>query len=152
MTTTMKTLAISAIENGTVIDHIPAGLALKISQILELSANHKQITLAINLVSGSMGFKDLIKIENGYLTKDQYDIVAVFAPFATLNIIKNYEVAEKFKVAVPEKVTGVLSCPNNRCITNHEPMSTKFQSAMRRQEIYLRCCYCCKNFSHQELI
>jgi aspartate carbamoyltransferase regulatory subunit len=151
MSTVEKILAIAAIENGTVIDHVPAGCALKILQALGLIKENKQITLASNLHSGSMDRKDLIKIEEGCLEKEQLDVVAVFAPNATINVINNYTVAGKYQVEIPEHIKGKFACPNARCITNHEPMPTHFEVSMRRQEVILRCRYCCKTSSHEDL-
>src|SRR5580704_4426778 len=115
-----RTLPIAAIRNGTVIDHIPAYLALKIILLLELDKHDKMITLGLNLPSSSHRLKDIIKVEDKALTPEEANQVAIFAPNATINIIQDYEVAKKFKVQIPLSIEGIFSCPNLRCVSNHE--------------------------------
>lgn len=142
-----KKLLVSAIKNGTVIDHIPAGQALKIIRVLNLAAHQKLVTVGLNLPSKLMGFKDLIKVAERELTPDEANQVAILAPHATINIIKNYQVAKKFKVQIPEKIERLLICPNPKCITNHEPMKSVFEIKTRGKEIITRCQYCEKVFT-----
>ncbi|HSX11573.1 MAG TPA: aspartate carbamoyltransferase regulatory subunit, partial [Chlamydiales bacterium] len=119
-----KTLSVSAIKEGTVIDHIRAGQALKIIRLLRLNANENRVTVGLNLRSQSVGLKDIIKIENVFLTESQAAQIAIFSPQATVNVIQNYGVAKKFKVEMPEVTAAVLACPNARCITNVERVPT----------------------------
>ncbi len=147
-----KTLVVSAIQNGTVIDHIPSGKALQIIQLLKLSDHQKQITLALHLVSGSMGHKDIVKLEECFLSNEDREKVAILAPNATLNVIQDCEVTEKTQVVLPNEINGVISCPNDRCISNHESMSSKFNVEEYRKNIRFRCRYCRKYFSQEDVI
>lgn len=151
MMASTKTLAVAAIEKGTVIDHIPAGNALKILQFLQLIDAGKQLTLGVNLLSNSMKRKDLIKIEEGILTQAQLDIIAIFASEATINQIENFEVIHKSKIVIPQDVIGVIACPNKLCISNHEPMASRFVVDSRRQGIQLCCRYCRKIYLPNDL-
>src|ERR1051325_10381059 len=98
-----KMLSVSAIKQGTVVDHIAAGNALKIVRLLKLAANERRVTLGLNLKSDSIGLKDLIKLENVFLSQFQASQIAVFAPQATVNVIENYRVAKKFRVQLDRK-------------------------------------------------
>lgn len=143
-----KTLLVAAIKNGTVIDHIPAGQALKIIRVLNLAAHQKLVTVGLNLPSRFMGLKDLIKVAERELTPDEANQVAILAPLATINIIKNYQVAKKFRVKIPEKIERLLACPNPKCVTNHEPTGSSFLiSAPAKKDIKLQCRYCEKVFA-----
>lgn len=141
-----KTLSVSAIKEGTVIDHIQAGQALKIIRLLGFSANENRVTVGLNLKSHSTGLKDIIKIENVFLTESQAAQIAIFSPSATVNVIENYKVAKKFRVRMPEAIAAVLFCPNSRCITNAETVPTFFSVEENNQHITLRCKYCEKIF------
>ncbi|MBX7066377.1 MAG: aspartate carbamoyltransferase regulatory subunit [Parachlamydiales bacterium] len=145
-----KTLSVSAIKDGTVIDHILAGQALKIMNVLKLYAENRQVTIGINLKSGT-GLKDIIKIENVFLTETQAAQIAIFSPNATVNVIQNFEVAKKFKVKVPEKVDSLLSCPNTRCIGNAEKIATLFLVEENDTQVTLRCKYCEKLFTRDQM-
>jgi len=147
-----KTLAVSAIEEGVVIDHVPAGQALYLVRLLKLSDHNKQVTLAINLRSYSMGYKDIIKLEGCLLSLEECDKIAVISPNATLNFIKNYKVTNKRKVVLPDTIDDIFPCPNEKCISNHEPMSSKFLIKEHRQRIRLRCEYCSKYFSQEGVL
>lgn len=146
-----KTLSVSAIKEGTVIDHISAGAALKIIKILRLTANENRVTVGLNLKSGSKGLKDIIKIENVFLSETQSSQIAVFAPDATVNVIKNYAVAKKFKVQMPEAIALVLACSNVRCITNSQKVSTLFIVEENNSHVLLRCKHCEKVFSRDQM-
>ena len=149
--TTTKTLAVSAIKNGTVIDHIVPGQALAIVRLLNLAKHHKQVTLGLNLPSSTRQYKDIIKVEDRELTPEEANQVAIFSPKATINIIKDYEVVNKFFVEIPETISTVIRCPNPRCITNHEKMRSFFFVKQRMQSIDLQCKYCRKIFSQEEI-
>lgn len=143
-----KTLSVAAIGQGTVIDHIPAGEGMRIVRLLKLAGHHHQVTLGLNLPSKSMGYKDLIKVEGREVTEDEANQIAVFAPKATINIIRDFQLAKKFAVTLPEKVNKVLRCPNERCITNHEATTTRFEVSKRARSVQLKCYYCEKSFAH----
>lgn len=146
-----KTLSVSAIAEGTVIDHIQAGQALKIIRILQLDADGNRVTVGLNLKSGSLGLKDLIKVENLFLTEVQAAQIAIFSPSATVNVIQDYKVAKKFKVSLPEAIDSVLACGNPRCITNVERISTYFSIEENQNQALLRCKYCEKLFTRDQI-
>lgn len=152
MTLSDRTLAVSAIRSGTVIDHIQAGSGMKIVNILSLCSHRKPVSLGLNLASTRLGLKDLIKIEGRALTKAEANQVAIFAPDATINIIAEYKVSEKFKVALPESLENLIACPNPRCVSNHETVPQIVKVLHRtRETIRLECHYCRKSFTQEEI-
>ena len=146
-----KTLSVSAIQQGTVIDHITAGCAFKIVSLLRLEMVGTSVTLGANLLSDSLVRKDIIKIEDHELTCDEANKVAIFAPDATISIIEEYRVQKKFKVSIPKILDNAFPCPNARCITNHEPMGTRFIITSSHQNMLLHCDYCEKTFPQHAL-
>lgn len=146
-----KKLLVNAIKNGTVIDHITAGSALKIIRILNLAEHDSLVTLGLNLPSASMKHKDLIKAAERELTPEEVNRVAILAPQATINIVKNYEIVKKFKIKLPEKIESVVICPNPKCITNHEPMASEFFVLPNGKHIKMRCKYCEKVFVNEDI-
>ena len=140
-----KQLLVSKIENGIVIDHIPAGRAFQVLRLLKLPADARAL-IAQNVVSGSMGGKDLIKIEGTYLTSSEIDVIAFVAPDATLNIISDWQVKEKRSIYIPETLEGTFNCPNTLCPTNarYGAPNTKFRVERGKQleETKLHCTYC----------
>lgn len=136
-----KRLEVRAIENGTVIDHIPADCLFKIIKILQLEKETHRITFGTNLESKRMGSKAIIKINDRYCQPEELNRVALIAPMAMVNIIKDFEVIEKRPVTVPEKVEGFIRCANPKCVTNNEPVRTAFE-VINGGEIALRCRYC----------
>lgn len=146
-----KTLSVSAIKEGTVVDHIRVGQALKIIRLLGFNANDNRVTVGLNLKSKSVGLKDLIKIENVFLTESQAAQIAIFSPNATVTVIQNYEIAKKFKVQMPEAIAAVLACPNMRCITNAERVPTLFSVEENNSHAILRCKYCEKLFTRDQM-
>ncbi|KKR99090.1 MAG: Aspartate carbamoyltransferase regulatory chain [Candidatus Magasanikbacteria bacterium GW2011_GWC2_41_17] len=146
-----KKLLVSAIKNGTVIDHINAGQALKIIRFLNLAAQNKLVTVGLNLPSKLMKIKDLIKVEDWEISLEEANQVALIAPQSTINIIKNYTVTKKFALKLPEKIEHLLVCPNPKCITNHEPMDSFFYVKLRKQKVEVSCKYCEKQFALDEI-
>ena len=146
-----KTLAVSAIKNGTVIDHITAGQAYRIVKFFNLGSHHKQITLGLNLPSDSMEYKDIIKIEEWELMPDQANQVAILAPRATINIIEDFKVTKKFKVSLPASISSVITCPNPKCISNHETINSFFHVLPSKPLVRLQCKYCRKMYTQNEL-
>jgi aspartate carbamoyltransferase regulatory subunit len=140
------TLIIPAIEQGTVIDHIPAGLGIKMLHLLHLENASFTVTVALRLRSYKMGFKDLIKIENFFLSDADSHKVAVFAPQGTINIIKNFTIQEKIHSTLPPSIDNILVCPNTSCITRHEKCPTFFFVKEHKHKVYLTCKYCQKDF------
>lgn len=146
-----KTLSVAAIKNGTVIDHIPTGQALRILRLLNLTTSKHKITLGLNLPSKSMGHKDLIKIEARILNEDEARDVIVFAPKAIINIIENFEVTKKIATRLPEAIKGVFVCPNPVCITHSEPVASFFYIEEQSKHIKLICKYCEKLFDRDQM-
>lgn len=136
-----KQLSVSAIENGTVIDHIPATNLFKVIQILGLDNIDNQITFGTNLESKKLGRKAIIKISDHFFQDEDINRIALVAPDAKLNIIRNYEVVEKKVVVVPDTITGIARCMNPKCITNFESITTQFR-VISKKNVSLRCHYC----------
>jgi len=136
-----KQLSVSAIQNGTVIDHIPAKNLFKVITILGLDKIGNQITFGTNLESQRLGKKAIIKIAGKYFEKDEINRIAVVAPSAKLNIIKDYEVVEKMLVDVPDGISGIIKCVNPKCITNNEKVLTNF-IVVDKKTVSLKCHYC----------
>ena len=141
----MKQMKVDAIENGTVIDHITAGKAVEVFEILDLKNFEKQFFLASNLSSKKYVKKDMIKIENKELSENEFNVISLIAPKATVSIIKNEEVFEKKSVKIPDSIIGVAICPNSKCITNVENVKTKF-IVHKNDPIELQCHYCEKKY------
>jgi aspartate carbamoyltransferase regulatory subunit len=138
-------LQVEAIQNGSVIDHIPAQQGIKILQFFKLAQANAKITVGLNLNKKNGQQKDLIKVENTFINDEQANQLALFAPDATINLIKDFKVVNKFKVQLPEAFVGVLACPNSNCISHNEPVKTKFY-VNNRQDLKLKCHYCEKSF------
>lgn len=142
-----KILSVSAIKEGTVIDHIQAGQALKIIRLFNLAAEETKVTVGFNLKSNSMRIKDIIKAENIIFTEAQAGQIAIFSPSATVNVIEAYTVVKKFRVKLPEVISGVLVCPNPRCVTHQEKIHPLFLVEENNYQVNFLCKYCEKFFS-----
>ncbi len=136
-----KQLLVSAIESGTVIDHIPASTLFKVIKILGLERYKSQITFGTNLDSKADGKKAIIKIAGKFFQDDDVNRIALVAPRAKLNIIKEYKVVEKRVVEVPDTITGIARCMNPKCITNFEKVITRFR-VVSKKPVALKCHYC----------
>ena len=146
-------LKIKAIENGTVIDHITANKSLHILKILGLPDSHTQnVTIAMNVSSRQIGRKDILKIENRELDHKELNQIALIAPKATINIIRNYEPVKKDKIILPEKITGIIKCTNTKCITNYEnePITPIF-NVINDYPPVVRCHYCEKLIKTEDI-
>ncbi len=137
-----KQLSVSAIRNGTVIDHIPAKNLFRVISILGLDKFDHQITFGTNLDSTKLGQKAIIKVSEKTFVGDEINRIALVAPEARLNFIKDYEVVEKSIVKVPLEISGITKCVNPKCITNNEDVMTKFHVINKNGEISLKCHYC----------
>jgi len=124
----MRELRVTPIKNGTVIDHIPAGMALKVLRILGIGdAVSSTVTVAMHVPSRLMGWKDIVKVEDRELAAREIDKIALVAPTASVNVIRNYNVAEKHRVTLPDRAVGILKCGNPNCISNtKEPVESEF--------------------------
>lgn len=145
----MKELKVDAIKDGTVIDHIPAGRAFKIIEILKLSEDIP-VMVGTQLPSKKYGKKDIIKIENTEFTEDQLNIITLLAPTATYVTIRNFEAFKKSDARIPSIIKGLMTCPNNICITNHEQMQTKF-AVESENPVTVRCGYCERVFTIDDI-
>lgn len=146
-----KTLPVSAIKNGTVIDHIRAGQAPRIMHLLNVLESKNKVTMGLNLPSKLLKLKDLLKIENRVLTKEEANEIVVFAPEATINIIKDFEVIEKITTHLPENIMNVFLCPNAACITHVEPVESFFHIQDHGKHPKLICHYCEKSFDRDQV-
>ena len=142
---THKQLVVSALENGTVLDHIPAENVYRALNLLNLKGIENQITIGINLNSKAQGRKGIIKIENKFFEDEELNKLALIAPDATVNIIRDFKVVEKKKLELPEEVVGIAKCRNPKCVTNHQPIKTRFTTAEKDNEISLLCHFCEKS-------
>jgi len=141
------------IKEGTVLDHIEQAKALKVLEALNIDGKDGNVvTVAMNVLSKKLGKKDIIKIENRFLKPEETNRIALIAPRATVNLIRNYQVVEKRKVEIPDTFVDVFKCPNPTCISNsNEPISHIIDS-VRKNPPLLRCRYCGRLLSPNELI
>ena len=128
---TPRELKVKPIRNGTVIDHITANKALNVLKILGLPSHETAVTIAMNVKSSQMGAKDIVKIEGRELESRELDKIALIAPNATINIVREYEIVEKGQVKLLNNVKGILKCPNPNCITNTDRTSYKQVSSYK---------------------
>ena len=138
-----KELLVTAIENGTVIDHIPADKTYDVANLLRLQELDTPVTIGYNLPSKKIGRKGIIKITDKFFTEEEISRLSVVAPKIVLNIIRNYEVVEKKTVETPDELRGIVKCNNTKCITNNEPMQTIF-NVIDKEKGILKCHYCDK--------
>ncbi|MBD1574467.1 aspartate carbamoyltransferase regulatory subunit [Vibrio sp. S17_S38] len=140
-------LQVEAIKNGTVIDHIPAHVGVKVLRLFNMHNSNERVTIGLNLPSSALGAKDLLKIENTFINEEQAQKLALYAPKATVNQIENYSVVKKLELTLPKQVVDVFSCANSNCITHNEPVSSSFSVTEKNDVIRLKCKYCEKSFS-----
>ena len=138
-----KELQVAAIQNGTVIDHIPAEKTYQVVRLLNLEQLSTPVTIGFNLPSSKMGRKGIIKIANKFFTDEEINRLSVVAPNIVLNTIRDYEVVEKRRVETPDVLKGIIKCNNPKCITNNEPMATWFNVVDKEHGI-VKCHYCDK--------
>ncbi|MBR3115595.1 MAG: aspartate carbamoyltransferase regulatory subunit [Bacteroidaceae bacterium] len=136
-----KQLLVSALENGTVIDHIPCERTNDVLTLLKLNSVSSTVMIGINLESKKMGRKTIIKVADKFFSDDELNKLSVIAPDVTLCIIRNYEVVEKKEVRMPEELRDIVRCANPKCITNNEPMHTVFH-VINKQRGIMKCHYC----------
>ena len=138
-----KERLVAAIENGTVIDHIPAEKTFQVVNLLELQNLSTPVTIGYNFSSSKVGCKGIIKVSDKFFTDDEISRLSVVAPNIILNIIRDYEVVEKKQVITPDELHGIVKCNNPKCITNNEPVSTIF-NVVDKVVGTLKCHYCDK--------
>jgi len=145
-----KELNVSAIENGTVIDHIPANSVFQVTNILGLDKISNQIMIGTNLESRKYGKKGIIKVSNKYFESEEINKIGLVAPSATLIVIKDYTVVYKSKVEIPDNINKIVKCINPNCITNHETIPTSF-AVIDKEDLRLNCHYCEKTTKKENM-
>jgi aspartate carbamoyltransferase regulatory subunit len=147
-------IRIVKIHDGTVIDHIRAGKALEVLKILGITGqNGNIVTLAMNISSSRIDKKDIVKVEHRFLEDEEVARIALVAPEATINLIEDFKVIKKTRVELPETITDIFKCPNQRCVTNkeREPIHSKYE-VVSRKPIQLKCLYCWTLVEEQDII
>ncbi len=147
-------LVVRRISNGTVIDHIPAGRALKVLRILGITGEEGyMVSMVMNVYSKKLGKKDIVKVEGRELSSEEVNKIALVAPTATINIVRDYEVVEKRKVELPDRIEGIVRCVNPKCVTNapREAVHPSFR-VISRKPLKLVCEYCGEYLTEEEVI
>ena len=143
-------LQVAALENGTVIDHIPSDRLFTVVSMLGLQQMSNNITIGFNLASKKLGRKGIIKIADKFFCDDEISRIAVVAPNVKLNIIRGYEVVEKRELTLPDELRGIVKCANPKCITNNEPMPTLFH-VTDKEHCVIKCHYCEKEQTRDDI-
>lgn len=146
-----KELQVAALENGTAIDHIPPRQLFKVADMLSLKELENTITIGNNFHSKKMGSKGIIKIADKFFEEDVINRIALIAPNVILNIIRDYEVVEKKTVELPDELVGLVKCNNPKCITNNEPMPTRFD-VIDKESGTIKCRYCERKINKEDII
>lgn len=136
-----RELAVAALRNGTVIDHIPVDSLFKVVGLLGIEKLKSSVTIGYNLDSKKLGKKGILKVADVYFPEDTLNRMALIAPSVNVNLIEDYKVVKKVKVALPDDIVGIVRCNNPKCITNNEPMKTRFH-VVDKDKVTLRCHYC----------
>lgn len=148
-----RQLLVRRIKDGTVIDHIESGKALLVLRTLDITGKEGNvITAALNVPSSKHNKKDIIKVENKFLEKNETNKLALIAPHATINIIKEYRLVEKRKIQLPDSIIGVFKCPNLKCVTNSDEYIKPIINIIDKEKIVLRCRYCFRTLTINELV
>lgn len=134
-------IMVTAIENGTVIDHIPTEKTFEVATLLNLESLSTPVTIGYNYRSKKIGRKGIIKVADKFFTDEEISRLSVVAPNVVLNVINDYEVVEKKTVTTPDELRGIVKCNNPKCITNNEPMDTLFH-IVDKERGTLKCHYC----------
>lgn len=146
-----KEMRVQAIEYGTVIDHIPAGLALNILRQLKILHDGNAVTVGFNLNSSRSGKKDIIKITGIQFNEETANRLVLFAPKATVNIIENFKVVSKLHLKLPETVSEMFRCPNPNCASHGEPVKSRFYVRQHGEQTKLKCHYCEKTYFRETI-
>lgn len=151
MSENKKHLAVAALQNGTVIDHIPSSQLFRVMRILGIENLDTHVTIGNNLPSRRLGTKGIIKVADVFFPEAVLNRIALIAPTANVNIIRDFEVCEKRPVELPDHIVGFVKCPNHKCITNNEPMKTRF-TVVDNSEAAIRCNYCGRIVKAQDAV
>ena len=146
-----RELQVAALENGTAIDHIPPSQLFKVAKLLGLENMDNTITIGNNFQSKKMGCKGVIKISNKFFEEDEINRIALIAPKVILNIIRDYEVVEKKTVTLPDELVGLVKCNNPKCITNNEPMPSRFE-VIDKEKGTIKSRYCERKINKEDII
>lgn len=148
-----KELRINRIRQGTVLDHIESGHAFNVLAALDIrGADGNQVSVAMNVPSGKLDKKDIIKVENRILEVDETNRLALISPNTTINIIKEYEIIEKRNVKLPKSFVDVFKCTNPICISNaSEPIISELM-VLKEDPPKLRCKYCSRILLPEEIL
>lgn len=146
-----KELQVAALCNGTAIDHIPSNQVFKVLSLLNLGDLKNPVTIGNNLESKKMGTKGIIKISDKFFEEEEINRIALIAPNVVLNIIKEYRVVEKKRISLPQTIMGIVKCNNPKCITNNEPMLTRFE-VLDKTKVVLNCHYCDIKIQKEDVI
>ena len=136
------TLKVSAIKDGTVLDHIPSQSIFRVLDLLDIKDAENPVTVGINLESKTLSRKGIIKIADRFFEDDELGRIALVAPTATVNVIRDYAVVEKKTVSLPKTVVGIARCANPMCVTNHQDITTRFTTSIEEKKVKLLCHYC----------
>jgi aspartate carbamoyltransferase regulatory subunit len=148
-----RQLLVRRIKDGTVIDHIESGKALLVLRTLDITGKEGNvITVALNVPSSKHNKKDIIKVENRFLEKNETNKLALIAPHATINIIKDYKLVEKRKIQLPDFIVGIFKCTNLKCVTNSDEYIKPIINIIDKEKIILRCKYCFRTLTINELV
>ncbi len=131
---------VDSIKNGIVIDHITAGLGMRVYNLLGLDQLDCPVAIIKNVSSRKMGKKDIIKVDAD-ISLDM-DILGYVDPGITVNIIKNGELVEKKSIGLPERLVNVIKCKNPRCITSSEQELDHIFKLTDKEKRVFRCIYC----------
>jgi len=146
-------LLVRRIKDGTVIDHIESAKALFVLRALNITGKEGNvITVALNVPSSKHRKKDIIKVENRFLETNETNKLALIAPHATINIIRDYRLVEKRKIQLPDCIIGIFRCPNLNCITNSGENINHVINILDKEKILLRCRYCSRTLTIEEII
>ena len=146
----LRAMQVSALCNGTVIDHIPADKLFAVVNLLNIPEMNSNVTIGYNLESKKLGKKGLIKISDRFFTDDEINKISLVAPNVVLNTIRDYNVIEKCEVKMPDEIRNLIKCNNLNCITNNEPMASHFYVANRDTHT-LKCRYCEKEVTLNDI-
>ncbi|ULJ65837.1 aspartate carbamoyltransferase regulatory subunit [Wielerella bovis] len=144
-------MSVEAIENGTVIDRIPAGLGLTILRQFKMLHHGEAVTVGFNLPSQTRGSKDIIKISGVTFSEHDANRLALFAPEAVVNLIQDYQVAKKMHLTLPATISEVFRCPNSNCASHFEPVRSRFYVKQHNGETKLKCHFCEKTFDRKSV-
>ena len=148
---TNEDFSVPLIKAGTVIDQIPNGQSLRLLQLLNIKTDSHAVTIGMNLKSKKIGLKDIVKISNEQLSEQDIKDIAVFAPSATISFIEEFKVANKIQASLPNEIVEILLCPNDKCVTHHEPIKSYLYVKNMKNQVVLQCKYCERIYQRDEI-